>query len=190
MWGRAVWALRGLFHVPGGLWTMPYDDHHHNAHDHLPAGDGPLLRRGGVLRGRRGRLRFFGVVSAGHDLQRDDVRLHWPRDPLRRPQAERWVVQLLQVGHLPARDDVPRRPERRVRLGLRLPVRAAPPEAGNDGGDRRRNQGRGGTGAPVTPSGRRRTCRSPRATWYAAPSVSSMAVRRPPYTHPVSMPIL
>src|SRR2546422_2743775 len=26
MWGRAVWALRGLFDVPAGLWPVPYDD--------------------------------------------------------------------------------------------------------------------------------------------------------------------
>ena len=74
-----------------------HDDDHDDDHVVLPAGDGPLLRRGGVLQQwRRGRLRFCGVVSAGHDLQRGpDVRLHWPRDPLRRPQAERWLVQLL-----------------------------------------------------------------------------------------------
>ena len=99
-----------------------HDDDHDDDHVVLPAGDGPLLRRGGVLQWRRSRLRFFGVVSAGHDLQRDDVQLHWPRDPLRRPQPERWVMQLLQVGHLPAGDDVRRRPERRVRLGLRMPM--------------------------------------------------------------------
>jgi hypothetical protein len=54
------------------------------------------------------------------------VRLHWPRDPLRRPQSERSDVQLLQMGYLPSGDDVWRRPEeRRVRLRLRLPLKAA-----------------------------------------------------------------
>src|SRR5438093_13634550 len=28
MWGRAVWALRGLFDVPAGL--LPYGDHYHD----------------------------------------------------------------------------------------------------------------------------------------------------------------
>src|SRR5439155_25623079 len=44
-------------------------------------------------------------------------------------------VQLLQMGHLPGGDDVRRRPEdERMRLRLRLPVRAAPPEAGTTAG--------------------------------------------------------
>jgi hypothetical protein len=68
------------------------------------------------------------TLSPGHDLydDRDNVRLHWPRDPLRRPQSERSDVQLLQMGYLPAGDDMRWRPEeRRVRLRLRLPVKAA-----------------------------------------------------------------
>ena len=46
MWGRAVWAPRGLFDVPAGLWDVHHDDHlddnHHDEtsqllhHDHHP----------------------------------------------------------------------------------------------------------------------------------------------------------
>ena len=52
------------------------------------------------------------------------------------------------------------------------------------------NQGRADTSTRKAVSVRCRTSRSPRGTWYTTPSVSSMAVSRPPYTQPVSMPIL
>src|SRR5213596_2294448 len=49
MWGRTMWALRGLFHVPTGLWDVLHD--HDN--DHNDAGAGPVLRvAGGSLRRR------------------------------------------------------------------------------------------------------------------------------------------
>jgi hypothetical protein len=103
---------------------VPNDHHYH--HLLLSAGDGRLLRRGGLRPGRHAWLRSrFGALSAGHDLydDGDELRLHRRYDPLRRPQAERPDVQLLQVGYLPAGDDMRRRPEeRRMRLRLRLPV--------------------------------------------------------------------
>jgi hypothetical protein len=96
-------------------------------HDHflVPEGDGLLLRR--ELRGRLARVSSLhtSALSARNELcnDGDDVRLHRRRNPLRRPQAERFDVQLLQMGHLPAGDEVRRRPEeRRVRFRLRLPV--------------------------------------------------------------------
>jgi hypothetical protein len=104
------------------------DDDYHDHHFLLSASDGLLLRRHD-LRRRLSRLRQPRSprgVPAGHDLhdERDDVRLHRPRDPLRRPQAERSDVQLLPMGHLPAGDDVRRRPEReRMRFRLRLPLK-------------------------------------------------------------------
>jgi hypothetical protein len=102
------------------------DRRHHHDDLHMSAGDGSLLRWCRLQRGRDvGLPAAPGALSVGHELHDDggDVRLYRRVDPVWRPQAERSDLQLLQVGHLPAGDDVRwRSEERRVRLRLRLPL--------------------------------------------------------------------
>jgi len=113
--------------LPADHLDIDYHDHHFL----VSAGDGRLLRWRGLWRGRLWELssdRWVpAALSIGHDLYGDGsdlVRVHGRVDPVRRSQTERYQLQLLQVGHVPAGDDVRRRAEeRRVRLRLRLPLK-------------------------------------------------------------------
>jgi len=117
--------------LPADHLDIDYHDHHFL----VSAGDGCLLRRGGLRRGRHAGMssvrRTHSALSIGHDLHGDGsdlVRVHGRVDPVRRSQTERYHLQFLQVGNLPAGDDVRwDTEERRVRFRLRLPLRGLAP---------------------------------------------------------------
>ena len=113
--------------LPADHLDIDYHDHHFL----VSAGDGCLLRRGGLWRGQYAGLSSVrwapAALSIGHDLYGDGsdlVRVHGRVDPVRRSQTERYHLQFLQVGNLPAGDDVRwDTEERRVRFRLRLPLK-------------------------------------------------------------------